>query len=129
MNQSDNSRETKTLPTAPFSMRLTPEEREFLDANCEGRPWAAYIRACVFGERSNLLRKRRPRIDDKELVEALSGLGQSRLSSNLNQLAKSANTGVLDLSPQTKQQLQDALSAVLLMRHSLISALGLEPTD
>jgi len=122
-----NKDSPSAVTTKPFSMRLTPQERDFLDAHCEGRSWAAYIRACVFGEGSNALRQRQPKIQDKQLVAALSGLGQSRLSSNLNQLARSANLGALDVSEDTEAQLQDAAAAVLAMRGALITALGIKP--
>ena len=75
--------------TKPFSMRLTAKERALLDAHCGGRSWAAFIREQVFGEQTSVRRTvRRPRIEDQSLASALAGLGQSRLASNLNQLAK-----------------------------------------
>lgn len=120
----DNGLEKK--PT-PFSMRLTPEERSYLDAHCGGRPWAAYIRECVFGPHAKQRKAvRRPRVEDRELAAMLSELGRSGLSSNLNQLAKSANIGTLDVGDETEQQLQDACDAVLAMREALVSALGIK---
>ena len=116
----------KLGPTAPFSMRLSAEERAFLDQHCDGRPWAAYIRECVFGEQANRIRQRRPKIHDQNLVKALSGLGQSRISSNLNQIAKMANYGYVDVSPETEAQLRNAAEAILAMRQALIAALGLK---
>jgi hypothetical protein len=112
---------------SPFSMRLTPEERTYLDEHCGRRPWAAYIRECVFGENATKRKTaRRPRIEDKEISAALSGLGQSRLASNVNQLAKSANMGTLDISDETDRQLQEAAQAVLAMRDALFVALGMK---
>jgi len=127
MTSHRNPSSPQHISTAPFSMRLTPEERAFLAANCGDRSWAAYIRSCVFGERSNSLRQRQPKIDDKELVAVLAGLGRSRLSSNLNQLAKSANSGSLQVSEDLEEQLRDAAIAVIAMRHALIAALGIKP--
>jgi len=115
--------------TKPFSMRLTAKERSFLDAHCGGRSWAAFIRERVFGEQASVRKAvRRPRIEDQTLATALAGLGQSRIASNLNQLAKSANIGTLPVSDYAEQQLLEACAAVLEMRKALILALGLKDT-
>jgi len=111
----------------PFSMRLSAEERAFLDEHAGSRPWAAYIRECVFGEQANRRRAvRRPRIEDQQLAGVLSELGASRLASNVNQLAKSANMGTIDVSEDVEQQLEDAAAAILAMRDALFIALGLK---
>jgi len=120
------SKQVTKQSTAPFSMRLTEDEQAFLDALCGGRSWTAYIRECVFGETATPRRAiRRPKLEDEALAAALSGLGQSRLSSNLNQLARSANIGVIDVSDDIEGQLEDACTAILEMRKALMTALGL----
>lgn len=113
--------------TSPFSMRLTAEEREFLEIHAKDTPWAAYIRECVFGKAARKRRpQRRPSVDEKKIAAVISALGESRLASNLNQLAKSSNMGTLDVSNDTEQQLQEAAMAVLAMREALFTALGLK---
>lgn len=113
---------------SPFSMRLTEEERKFLDEHCGSRPWASYIRERVFNGAVNKRRPYvRPKIEDQVLAAALSGLGQSRLSSNLNQLAKSANIGALEVNEEIKRQLEEACTAIVDMRNALMTALGLRP--
>lgn len=59
----------------------------------------------------------------------MSQLQKTRIASNLNQLAKAANTGTLDVSQDIEQQLQDASLAVLTMHDALIVALGLKLED
>lgn len=114
--------------TAPFSMRLTPSEREFLDRHAGNKPWAQYIRERVFGDAAAPRQaRRRARIEDQELVAALSGLGQSNLYFNLNQLASSADVGLLDIDEHTHTQLKEAAEAVLAMRQALLMALGVKP--
>lgn len=110
----------------PYSLRLSADERAFLDQQCQGAPWSSYIRECVFGRRASKRNRRTPKVDDRKLASALATLGQSRVSSNLNQLAKSVNTGTLDVSRQTETQLQDACAAVLEMRKALLVALGMK---
>ena len=45
---------------------------------------------------------------------------------NLNQLAKSANMGTLDVSQNVELQLQEAYLAILAMRDALITALEIK---
>ena len=114
----------------PFSLRLTAEERAWLEMQAGGRPLGAYIRERLLGGKMHKRRKlRKPKTQDKQIAMLLAELGKSRLPSNLNQLAKSANCGTLDVSQDVEQQLRDACGAVLAMRDALIIALGLKPED
>ena len=83
---------------APFSLRLTFEERAKLEEAANGVPLGAYIRARLFDEDLPKVRRRgtRPVADHAALAKVLAGLGSSRLSSNLNQLAKVVNSGIRD---------------------------------
>lgn len=111
---------------SPFSVRLSEEERKYLEQRAGNRPLGAYIRDQLLGEKAQKRRKlRKPTLEDGQYAALLAALGQSRLSSNLNQLAKHANTGTLDVSGDTEQQLQDACAAVLAMREALFVALRL----
>jgi len=56
----------------------------------------------------------------------LGKLGQSRLSSSLNQLARSANTGSLPVTPDTEAALLEAVAEIREIRRLLIKALNLE---
>lgn len=94
---SETARSTRRRDLSPLTLRLTKEEREWLEALAAGMTLSAYVRACVFGQDAKR-RKRRPKdvVEDKKAVaEALALLGQSRMASNLNQLAYHANIGVL----------------------------------
>lgn len=118
----------KKSGSAPFSMRLSEEERQFLIEHCGNQSWAGYIRQRVFSDHGKKRKTiRRPNIANQEIATSLSGLGQSRLSSNLNQLAKHANMGTLDVDTETERQLQEAYEAIIAMRNALFVALGLEP--
>ncbi|MCB1876506.1 MAG: hypothetical protein KDH88_11085 [Chromatiales bacterium] len=111
---------------APFSLRLSAEERALLEAQAGNQPLGAYIRERLFGAHATKRRaQRRPRIDDQQAARLLAELGQSRLSSNLNQLARHANTGSLEVSDDIEQELHDAYEAILVMRDALMTALGL----
>ena len=122
----------RQTPLPPFSMRFTPEEREWLDRAAAGMPLATFLRSLIFDE--ELLKKRRkprksPVKDHQVLARLQAELGQSRLANNLNQLAKAANSGSLEVSPDTEKALQDACSEVRWMRYLLMEALDISPGD
>ena len=124
-------RKRKPKYSPPFSLRLTGDERARLDAERAGRPLGAYIRERLFGDDAAPRKKRRnsPVQDGEALGRVLGALGQSRLSSNLNQLAKAVNTGSLPVTPETEADLKDACRAVSALRADLLRALGKSPGD
>jgi len=116
--------------TPPFSMRLSKSERDFLDKHSGTQSWAAYIRGRVFGPKAEKRRKvKKPTVDSAMLAMVLSELGQSRLASNINQLAKAANMGALDMTPEVEQEIEQACREIQAMKLLLITALGIVPED
>lgn len=108
------------------TLRMTPEERAKLDELAAGMTLSAYIRACVFAEETKR-RKKRPlsAIEDrKAAAEALALLGQSRIASNLNQLAYHANIGALIVGEVEKVHIAEANSHLAAIRALLMDALG-----
>lgn len=116
---------------APFSLRLTFEERVRLEQQAGNMPLSAYIKSLLFAEDAPKYRKRRaaPEADQKLLAELLACLGASRLSNNLNQLAKAANNGSLYVDENIETELKRACADVQAMRDLLMRALGLQPDD
>lgn len=111
---------------APFSLRLTPEDREQLMRDAAGMSLGGYIHWRLFGADSPSRRRRRaPVKDQRALSEVVALLGQSRIASNLNQLAKATNSGSLNLTPEIELELREALQSVAQMRRLLIAALDL----
>ena len=90
----------------------------------------AYIRDRLFGDDAapRQTRGRFPVKDYAALGRVLAALGQSRLSNNLNQLAKAVNTGSLPVTPETEADLRQACKDVQAMRRDLLIALGLHET-
>jgi len=116
----------KRTAISPVTLRLTPEERERLEELAAGMTLSAYIRACVFSQEEKR-RKARPKdvvADKKAVAETLALLGQSRIASNLNQLAYHANVGALMIGEAEKAKIAEAYSHVLSIRSLLIQALG-----
>jgi len=116
----------KTPP--PFSLRLTFEERAKLEAAANGVPLGAYIKAVLFDGDLSKVRRRNtnPVADHEALGRVLGALGSSRLSSNLNQLARAVNTGTLPVHPETEEDIRKACDEIAAIRAELINALGLE---
>lgn len=113
--------------TVPFSLRLTRAQRQRLDAEAGSLTVGAYVRNRLFETPAPLKRTfRRPVQDEQALSQVLGALGSSRLSSNLNQLAKAVHNGALPVSPEAEQAILDACAEVAEMRAQLVKALGLE---
>ncbi|MCV0370503.1 hypothetical protein [Filomicrobium sp.] len=116
---------------SPFSLRLTYAEKAQLLAEAGRKPLGVYIRERLFGQDA-APRKRQgnsPVKDHEALARVLAALGQSRLSSNLNQLAKAVNTGSLPVTPETEADLQQACRDISALRADLLRALGKNPGD
>lgn len=127
-NQATKQKETlkSRSKLSPITLRLTPTERKKLEELAVGMTLSAYIRACLFTKEEKR-RKRRPNrlvTDKKAIAEVLALLGQSRIASNLNQLAHHANMGLLIEDDETKAQIAEANAHLLAIRGTLIRALG-----
>jgi len=113
----------------PFSMRFTDDERRVLEMAADGRPLAAFIRWLIFKEDMPELPKRRTREqmaipERKELSKLLGTLGKSRISQNINQLAKAANSGSLPVNHEVVEELNNACDAIRWMRTTLSGPWG-----
>ncbi len=119
---------TSSLLIVPFSIRLTAQEHERLTimANKLGLKKAEFFRVTAFSkevERAfELLITRRE--ERKETARILSAIGESRIASNLNQIAFAANTGSLEFTPTVAAQINEAYTAVMRMRQMLITYQG-----
>lgn len=123
---SSGKKQSKYPP--PFSLRLTFEQRTRLEREAGTMGVGAYIRSRLFGEAEGTGKRTRTRYpvkDEQALARVLGELGQSRIANNLNQLAKAANMGSLEVTPETEAELQDACAAIQAIRRDLIAALGL----
>ena len=112
----------------PLSIRISDEERKRLKRDAAGGSVNAYVRRKLFGASAvTPHRKPKPRADTEALGRALGALGQSRLSSNLNQIAKAANMGALPVTPELRAELEAACADIRAMREALMKALRVSP--
>ena len=108
------SAKQKPKRSPPFSLRLTAEERTQLETDAGRQPLGGYIKSRLFdGSPPKRRRKTAPVYDDKQIATVLAVLGRSRLSQNINQIAKAANTGTLDATPELHQEIIDACNEVV----------------
>lgn len=117
--------QSRRLP--PFSLRLSPSEREQIETKAGGLPLGAYIKSVILADDAPRYRKRRkPPVADQRLLAAiLARLGSSRSASNLNQIAKAIHLGTLSVNPDLEADLTRACAEVAWMRVTLMQALGL----
>ena len=125
MMKSHFEKASKPKRPAPFSFRLTIEERTMLEAAAGETSLASYIKSRLFEDSAPPHRKaRRPSLDRQLLSEALGKLGQSRLPQNMNQIAKAANLGTLPVLPETEEDIKQACYDIAVMRMMIMKALG-----
>ena len=125
MNTHNNDQ--KKYP-APFSLRLSREEKTELKRLANGQPMGQFIKDAIFDKGLRPPTLRRPAPVDRQLLSQILGmLGQSRIPQNINQLAKAANSGSLPVNKEVIKALIDACKTIEWMRQTLIKGMGLKP--
>lgn len=112
---------------APLSVRLSPENRARLERDAAGMSLGSYIHWRLFDPDKPPPRHRgkAPVKDHAALSRALGALGQSRIASNVNQIARAIHTGVIVVTPEVEAELIEAARHIADIRHLLVEALGL----
>ncbi len=112
----------KSKREAPFSLRLSFAEKAALSDLAGDMPPGAVIKAVLKDAIQNK-KKVAPTADPQALGRALGALRKSRLSQNVNQLAKAVNMGALPVTPETEAELRQACADIAVMREELMRAL------
>lgn len=128
--KSKSEKQTKKRP-APFSLRLSFEEKQRLIEDAGRQSISAYIKARLFDPDTPVKQARglNPVKDQKALAQLLGMLGSSHIAKNLNELAEAARVGALPLGDETDKALRRACDDVRIMRRFLLAALGIQETD
>lgn len=114
----------------PLSVRFSDAEKARLAELAGGKPVSLYIRERALEGQTDRRRARPGPVKDGDSLGKLLGLlGQSRIASNLNQLAKAANQGSLPVTEETEADLRAACAGVFDMRLLLLQALGMRILD
>jgi len=115
---------------APFSLRLSNDERKELKRLANGRPLGEFIKDALFDKKLRPASSRGANIQDQQLLAKLLGaLGKSHISQNINQLAKAANSGSLPVNEDVLKALFEAVKSIHWMRNTLIKGLGIKPQN
>lgn len=128
MDRKDKGRKSKKRE-APFSIRLSFEERARLVRQAGDMPLGAYVKSRVLDGAEPPRRKSpQPSIADRNaLAQVLAKLGSSRLSNNVNQLARAANSGSLPVNAETIRDINQSCADIAEMKALLMNALGARP--
>jgi len=105
-----------------LTVRLSADERTAIDeaADRAGLVVGSYARQTLLGAPSPR-QVRRPPVEKRELARLLGELG--KIGGNLNQIARSLNTGVLVY----EVEIDTALNGLVEVRAAILKALGREP--
>lgn len=120
---SSKSKRRKRPP--PLSVRFSDEEKAALREKAGDKPLGRYIREMALSE-IVLPRKKNQLFcaGEKAISRLTAKLGQSRISSNLNQIAKHANMGNLVEDDELIEDLNEACAHIAEIRSTLLKALG-----
>tara|TARA_R110002074_G_scaffold20119_16_gene64012 strand:+ start:1147 stop:1575 length:429 start_codon:yes stop_codon:yes gene_type:complete len=111
---------------APFSIRLSADERAALERKAGQRPLGSYIRTKLLGDDVTPRKaSRAPTIDYALLGQVLGMLGQSDQVRCLFMLLVAAEAGSIELADDENAALMQACDEVHEMRSVLVKALGL----
>lgn len=112
---------------APFSIRLSEDERAVLKRKAGKKPLGAYVRAKLLGDEETRRKpSRAPSIDYALLGQVLGMLGKSDQVRCLFLLAVAAEAGRLELRGEDSAALNEACDHIHDMRGMLVKALGLK---
>ncbi|MGF1461613.1 MAG: hypothetical protein ACFB2Z_00300 [Maricaulaceae bacterium] len=112
---------------APFSLRLSFDERRRLEAMAGRQSLSAYIKARLFDPDAPVKAARglNPVKDQEALGQVLALLGAAGLASNIAEMANAARVGALPLDPESQSALRRACDDIQVMRRFLMAALGI----
>jgi len=116
---------------APFSLRLSFDDKQKLIEDAGRQSISAYIKSRLFDPEAPIKQARglKPVKDQKALAQLLGMLGSSRIARNLDELAEAAEVGALPGDEETHGLIKRAADDIRIMRRFLLAALGIRETD
>jgi hypothetical protein len=120
--------EPKKKRLAPIPVRATGEQIAEIErrAKAAGKSRNAFMLWRALGDdyKPPRVYHRKPVKDDQALARLLAKLGETRLASNINQLAKATNSGSLPVTPDVAAALHQSADEIAAMSRMLRAALG-----
>ena len=123
--------EKKKSELSPLCVRVSPEERAWLEHNAGSMTISAFIRWLIFGDNATPRKRRikRPIKDYIALAQIFALIKQTQAWNNLNQIARGINSNTWIVTPETEKLLQEACKAIIEIRDMLMKALGLDGSN
>jgi len=125
MAKKDFNKAKKANPS-PISIYFNWGQLDELDEMRQGQKRGTFIKEALFSAGKRLT-KRYAETDRVLIAKVLAALGKSRISSNINQLAKAANSGSLPVNDEVQKALLDACVTIEWMKITMIEAMGVKP--
>jgi hypothetical protein len=122
---------SKTNKTKYIPFRVSEDDYTRLLAAAGEMSVSAYIRARLFDEDMKAARKKNkiPQAEQKILAKMLCEFGKSRLSQNINQIAKAVHSGMVLMPDEAVTVLTKTQAEINALRTALLSALGKKGTS
>jgi len=118
MNQPFTVKPTKK--PAPFSLRLTEEEKATLLRHAKGQPLGSYIKDQLFNNKNTNITK-------NDAATVLAILGSSDIARSMACIAKAAEIGAMAVTPELTEELQGACADIRHMRLALVRLQDMRP--
>jgi hypothetical protein len=121
--------------TVPLSIRVTEEEKSWLQEMAGALAISGYIRQCLFrdtaAKRAKRYQKkpRQPSMDVQEVGRLLGMFGRSELARSMLALSLAAGQGNLDVTPEVEDRIEIACEEIHIIKLALIFALGVKPQE
>ena len=112
--------------STPFSIRLTPAEKERLREDAAGEPLGAYVKKTLFSPTTKAA-ARRSMIDEhaKLIGQVLAMVGSSGMADALTTMALAIQSGTFDNEEEILKALNNAETELSEIRLALLKALGM----
>ena len=124
---SNNTPKHKKKRAAPLSIRLSANERTWLEEQAGGMPIGTYVKSRLFAANDNTpprTRGRAPIKDHEELAKVHGKFARFDVFLTIKGLLKAIEKGNIRLKPKTEDALVSACEDISDIRHHVMKALG-----
>jgi hypothetical protein len=121
--------------TVPLSIRVTEEEKAWLQEMAGALAISGYIRQCLFRDtaakraKRHQKKPRQPSMDVQEVGRLLGMFGRSELARSMLALSLAASQGNLNITPEMEERIEIACEEIHTIKLALIFALGVKPQE
>ena len=135
MGQKNTKGKSHSKRTVPLSIRVTEEEKAWLQEMAGTLAISGYIRQCLFRDTAakrparHQKKQRQPSMDAQEVGRLLGMFGRSELARSMLALSLAAEQGNLHVTPEVEERIEIACEEINTIKLALIFALGVKPQE